>query len=38
MRRKDREITNIGEILDIIDKCEVCRLGLIEKVCHMLSH
>ena len=28
MRRKDREIVNKAEIIEIIDKCEVCRLGL----------
>ena len=28
MRRKDREILNRAEIIKIIDKCEVCRLGL----------
>jgi nitroimidazol reductase NimA-like FMN-containing flavoprotein (pyridoxamine 5'-phosphate oxidase superfamily) len=28
MRRKDREITDKTEIIKIIDKCEVCRLGL----------
>ena len=28
MRRKDREITDINEILKIIGGCKVCRLGL----------
>lgn len=28
MRRKDREITDSAEIIEIIRKCEVCRLGL----------
>lgn len=28
MRRKDREITETGEILAVIDLCKVCRLGL----------
>lgn len=28
MRRKDREITNIDEKLEIIDSCKVFRLGL----------
>lgn len=28
MRRSDREVTNPEEILNIIDKCMVCRLGL----------
>lgn len=31
MRRKDREITETGEILAIIDQCKVCRLGLSGK-------
>lgn len=30
MRRKDREITEFTKIIDIIDKCDVCRLGLID--------
>lgn len=30
MRRKDREITEPAEILALIDKCKVCRLGLSE--------
>jgi len=29
MRRKDREIVNIDEILEIVKKCGVCRLALI---------
>ena len=28
MRRKDREITDISEIIDVMKKCDVCRLGL----------
>lgn len=28
MRRKDREISDIGEILNILDKCTVMRLGM----------
>ncbi len=28
MRRKDREITDRLKIIDIIEKCDVCRLGL----------
>jgi len=28
MRRSDREITDKSEIIKIIDKCEVCRIGL----------
>ena len=30
MRRKDREITDAGEMLRILDKCQVCRLGFTE--------
>jgi nitroimidazol reductase NimA-like FMN-containing flavoprotein (pyridoxamine 5'-phosphate oxidase superfamily) len=28
MRRKDKEIVNIEDKMDIINKCKVCRLGL----------
>lgn len=28
MRRKDREVTDAAEILDIISRCEECRLAL----------
>lgn len=28
MRRKDREITNFNEIIEIIKKCDVCRIAL----------
>lgn len=28
MRRKDREITDLQEIIDIIKKCDVCRIAL----------
>ena len=28
MRRQDRAITGIGEILGVIERCKVCRLGL----------
>ena len=27
MRRSDREIRDITEILAVIDRCKVCRLG-----------
>jgi|SRR5665647_961142 len=27
MRRKDREVTSIDEIVQIIDKCDVCRVA-----------
>ena len=30
MRRKDKEITDVDEKLNIIKKCKVCRLGLSE--------
>ena len=30
MRRKDKEITDINDIIAIIRKCKVCRLGLSE--------
>ena len=30
MRRKDREITNIEEIIEIIKKCDVCRLAFFD--------
>lgn len=28
MRRKDREITNLDQIIDIIKKCDVCRIAI----------
>ncbi len=28
MRRKDREVSNLEEILNIVDKCEVIRIGM----------
>lgn len=28
MRRKDREVTSFGEIIKIVDECEIVRLGL----------
>lgn len=30
MRRSDREITDIEDIIDIIKKCDVCRLALFD--------
>lgn len=30
MRRKDREITALPDILEIIDRCEVCRIGFTD--------
>lgn len=31
MRRKDREITDMNKILNIIGNCEVCRLALFDE-------
>lgn len=31
MRRKDREITDINEILNMIDKTKILHLGLFDK-------
>ncbi len=31
MRRKDREITDLEDILSIIRKCDVCRLALFDE-------
>ena len=30
VRRKDREITDYSKILDIINDCDCCRLGLVD--------
>lgn len=30
MRRKDREIADFTKILEIIDRCDCCRLGLVD--------
>ena len=30
MRRKDREITDVEEIIRIMEKCDVCRLALFD--------
>ena len=30
MRRKDREVTDFHEIIDIVSRCEVIRLGLVD--------
>ena len=30
MRRKDREVTDFNKIVDIIDKCDVIRIGLAD--------
>ncbi|PHV71680.1 MFS transporter [Sporanaerobium hydrogeniformans] len=31
MRRADREITDVTEILKIIDACKVCRMAMVEQ-------
>ena len=31
MRRKEREVTDAGEIREILDECKVCRLGLSDE-------
>lgn len=31
MRRIDREITDFNEILAILDKCDICRLAMVDK-------
>ncbi|MGE5627889.1 MAG: pyridoxamine 5'-phosphate oxidase family protein [Solirubrobacterales bacterium] len=31
MRRKDREITDMAEMLKVLDKCKVCRVGMKDK-------
>ena len=28
MRRQDREITEFGKLMEIINRCDVCRLAL----------
>ena len=30
MRRKDREVTDLSEIIKIIDSCDCCRLGFVD--------
>jgi nitroimidazol reductase NimA-like FMN-containing flavoprotein (pyridoxamine 5'-phosphate oxidase superfamily) len=31
MRRKDREVTEINELMQIIDQCKVCRIAMQDK-------
>ena len=31
MRRKDREITGLAEIMEILSRCQVCRWGMCQK-------
>ena len=35
MRRKDREITDFNEIIEIIKKCDVCRIALKSSAPHI---
>ena len=30
MRRTDREVNNFDEIIKIVEKCDICRLALID--------
>ncbi len=30
MRRKDREITDFEKMLEVVDRCQCCRLGLVD--------
>lgn len=32
MRRKDREITNLDEIVEIIKRCDVCRIAINDEI------
>ena len=38
MRRKDREVKDINELLQIIDKCKVCRIGMQDKNESICTH
>lgn len=31
MRRKDREVTDLNQIFDIIERCEVAHIGMVDK-------
>jgi nitroimidazol reductase NimA-like FMN-containing flavoprotein (pyridoxamine 5'-phosphate oxidase superfamily) len=31
VRRKDREVTDINEVISIIERCKVCHLGMADK-------
>jgi nitroimidazol reductase NimA-like FMN-containing flavoprotein (pyridoxamine 5'-phosphate oxidase superfamily) len=31
MRRKDREVTNLKELMQIIDQCKICRIAMHDK-------
>lgn len=30
MRRKDRQVTDLSETIEIFNKCDVCRLGMVD--------
>lgn len=30
MRRKDKEMTDVGEILDVVGRCMICRLAMVD--------
>ena len=30
MRRADREVTDVNEIIDIIDHCKVCHIAMMD--------
>lgn len=32
MRRKDREVKDISEIIGIIDQCDIVRIGLADGI------
>jgi len=31
MRRKDREVTDIGQIKEVLDGCKTCRLAMVDR-------
>jgi nitroimidazol reductase NimA-like FMN-containing flavoprotein (pyridoxamine 5'-phosphate oxidase superfamily) len=33
MRRKDREVKSMEKMLEILDACDCCRIGLIDEFC-----
>jgi nitroimidazol reductase NimA-like FMN-containing flavoprotein (pyridoxamine 5'-phosphate oxidase superfamily) len=35
MRRKDREVVGIENIVEIVKKCEVCRIAFLIKIIHI---
>lgn len=36
MRRSDREIKDFDEIIEVINKCDVCRLAINDEIIHTL--